>query len=142
MKNTTSWTQVDKETQQYILREMEENAIAAITEMSGDTQLANAWCAAAKELSLWIEGAVSDPFAAWMNEHSGELHPVYDDKVVAIHLERGVIASNELNTFWDGSFAKQIDAQFPNEPMIYITTVPTPFISEEQNNLQEVAASE
>src|ERR1700722_13452950 len=113
-----SWTTMDTDLQTKVLDKMH-----LFASEETDEALSNAFVLAANELKLWINGATVDPFTVWLTDHHSELEP-YAGKAVAVHLEKGIVASAEASAFWDGSFQTETYAAHHNDSNIFITVVP------------------
>jgi hypothetical protein len=120
-----NWTNITAEYQNKVLQELNFLAEEALNEgTGGDPILANAYLAAADELSLWINNdRQNDPFSLWLEKQKGELLP-HAGKAVAVHLDKGIIETGEAESFWDGSFRKQVIAAFGDDPKIFLSVVP------------------
>lgn len=112
-----SWVALDTDLQTAVLTKLRLLAVA-----EKDDKLSHALAEAANELELWLVHE-TDPFTEWLELHENELKP-YVGQTVAIHLEKGVIASSAAETFWDGTFRDSMNSLFQNDPSIFITVVP------------------
>jgi hypothetical protein len=120
-----SWTNTTADYQNKVIESIRHMATEAYDEETGgDPALATACLAAADELGLWLNAdRQNDPFALWLEKHKDEL-PSHAGKAVAIHLDKGVVATGDAESFWDGSFRKEALPAFQDDPKIYITVVP------------------
>ena len=115
-----SWSNLVLNDQRRVLEGIRQLA----SEETSNEVLATAYAEAANELELWLNMDHSDdPFTIWLEAHKEELSS-YQGKAVAIHLDKGVVASADADSFWDGSFQSDTSALFKNDPSIYLTIVP------------------
>jgi hypothetical protein len=120
-----SWTNATFDYQNKVIEALKFLAEEAYdAESGGDPVLANAYLAAADELMLWLNvDRQNDPFALWLEKNKEELL-IHAGKAVSIHIDRGVVATGTAESFWDGSFRKEVLSAFKDDPKIYITVVP------------------
>lgn len=120
-----SWTNTAAEYQNDVIASLRSLAGELYNEETGGNPLlANAYLAAIDELELWINtDRTQDPFTLWLETHKEDLQK-HLGRAVAIHLDKGVVASAEVEAFWDGSLRSEVSSLFPNDPKVYITVVP------------------
>lgn len=114
-----SWVTLDSSLQTKVL-----DRLRVFATEEKDETLSYAFVAAANELELWIENSINDSFTAWLDTHHDELSK-HAGKAVAVHLEKGVLATASAESFWDGTFHTDTSALFHNDPSIFITVVPS-----------------